>query len=182
MLIINFLPHLSTKCSVLSELLRLLPVVRQCASTCVRKPFDLNNFSSETTHQILTKLHRNDPQVFLYQSCSKHFRLLHKQVMMSKNRFSKCNFQKSSCPKLQGPELSYLVYGIIQRSSSKVAQIVPLGSKLIMTRGSRLCLPPPLRETYCFCLVRLSVCPSVTLCFRSITRVPFDPEPLNFIG
>ena len=31
-----------------------------------------------------------------------------------------------------------------------------------------LCLPP-LGETYCFCLVRLSVCPSVTLRFRSIT-------------
>ena len=30
--------------------------------------------------------------------------------------------------------------------------------------------------------VLLSVCPSVTLCFRSITRVPFDPEPSNFIG
>jgi len=37
-----------------------------------------------------------------------------------KNRFSKCNFQKSSCPKLQGPELSYLVYSIIQRSSTNI--------------------------------------------------------------
>jgi len=30
--------------------------------------------------------------------------------------------------------------------------------------------------------VCLSVRPSVTLRFRSITRVPFDPEPSNFIG
>jgi len=30
-----------------------------------------------------------------------------------KNMFSKCNFQKSSCPELQGPELSYMVYSII---------------------------------------------------------------------
>jgi len=30
--------------------------------------------------------------------------------------------------------------------------------------------------------VRLAVCPSVTLRFRSITQVPFDPEPSNFIG
>jgi len=29
--------------------------------------------------------------------------------------------------------------------------------------------------------VRPSVCPSVTLRFRSITQVPFDPEPSNFI-
>jgi len=28
------------------------------------------------------------------------------------NRFSKCNFQKSSYPKLQGSELSYVVYNI----------------------------------------------------------------------
>ena len=38
---------------------------------------------------------------------------------------------------------------------------------------------PPLGETYCFAL---SVCPSATLRFRSITQVPFDAEPLNFIG
>ena len=44
-----------------------------------------------------------------------------------------------------------------------------------------LCLPL-LGKTYCFCLVRLSVCPSVTPRFRSITRVPFDPEPSNFKG
>jgi len=43
----------------------------------------------------------------------------------------KCNFQKSSCLKLQVPGLSYLVYNsIIQRSSTKVVQIMPLGLKL----------------------------------------------------
>ena len=47
--------------------------------------------------------------------------------MGSKFRFSKCNFQKSSCLKLQGPGLSYLVYSIIYRSSTKVVQIIPLG-------------------------------------------------------
>jgi len=54
-----------------------------------------------------------------------------------KNRFSKCNFHKSSCPKLQGPELSYLVYSIIQRSSTKVVQIMPLGSILTPPQGSQ---------------------------------------------
>jgi len=49
MLIINFLAHLSTKCSV-SYCDNLLPVVRQCISACVRKLFHLNDFSSETTH------------------------------------------------------------------------------------------------------------------------------------
>ena len=34
-----------------------------------------------------------------------------------KNRFSKCIFQKSSCLKLQGPELSNLVYIASSRSS-----------------------------------------------------------------
>jgi len=68
---------------------------------------------SETAHWIFTKLHRKDPWVVPYQSCSNHFSWLHKYVTGSKNRFSKCSFQKSSCPKLQGPELSYLVYNII---------------------------------------------------------------------
>ena len=54
--------------------------------------------------------------------------------------FSKCNFQKSSCLKLQGPELSYLVYSIIKRSSTKVVQIMPLGSKLTGPRGSQFTL------------------------------------------
>ena len=102
-----------------------------CPSSCVvRQLFYLNIFYSETTHWILTKLHRNDPKVFLYQNCSNGYSWLHKQVTGSKNRFSKFNFQKSSCLKLQGPEVSYLVYSIIQRSSTKVVQIMPLGSKL----------------------------------------------------
>ena len=49
---------------------------------------------------------------------------------ISKNRFSKYNFQKSSFLKLQSPELSYLIYNIIKRSSTKVVQIMLLGPVL----------------------------------------------------
>ena len=45
--------------------------------------------------------------------------------------FSKCNFQKSSCLKLQGPVLSYLIYNIIKRSSTKAVQIMTLGFSII---------------------------------------------------
>jgi len=37
-----------------------------------------------------------------------------------KNRFSKGNFQKSSCLTVQGPQLSNLMYNIILRSSTKI--------------------------------------------------------------
>jgi len=60
--------------------------------------------------------------------------------MGSKNMFSKCNFQRSFCLKLQGPELSYLVYSIIYRSSTEVVQIIPLGSKLTPHRGHNFTL------------------------------------------
>ena len=60
----------------------------------------------------------------------------HQQVMGSQNRFSKCNFQ-IFCLKLKGPELSYLVYNIIQRSSTKVVQIMPLGPNLTPPQGSQ---------------------------------------------
>jgi len=39
--------------------------------------------------------------------------------------------------KLQGPELLYLVYSIISRSSTKVVQIMPLGLKLTLARWSQ---------------------------------------------
>ena len=50
-------------------------VRRACVRACVRasvraSTISLNNISSETTYWILTKLHRNDPWVVLYQSCS----------------------------------------------------------------------------------------------------------------
>jgi len=134
----TFLAHLSTKCSGWAIVTGLCPsssVVRR-ASCVVRKLFYLNIFSSETTHWIWTKLYRNDPWLVPYQSCSNGSDWLHKYVTGSKSRFSKCNFQKS-CLKLQGPELSYLVYSIIQRSSTKVVQIMPLGSKLTPPRGSQ---------------------------------------------
>jgi len=64
---------------------RSLSVVRRRASCGVRRPssvvrklFYLNIFSSETAHWILTKLHRNDPWVVSYQSCSNCSSWLHK--------------------------------------------------------------------------------------------------------
>ena len=57
---------------------RSLSVVRRRASCVVRKLFYLNSFSSETAHWILTKLHRNDPWVVPYQSCSNGSDWLHK--------------------------------------------------------------------------------------------------------
>jgi len=51
--------------------------------------------------------------------------------------FLKCNFQKSSCLKLQGPELSYLIYSINNKSSTKVVQIMHLGLKETPPRVSQ---------------------------------------------
>jgi len=64
---ILFLAHLST-----------LSAVRRRPSCVVRKLFYLNIFSSETAHWILTTLHRNDPCVVPYQSCSNYSSWLHK--------------------------------------------------------------------------------------------------------
>jgi len=47
----------------------LWPAFVRRASSVVRKLFYLNIFSSETTHWILTKLHRNDPWVVPFQLC-----------------------------------------------------------------------------------------------------------------
>jgi len=50
------------------------PIVLHPSSVrpCLRaSTISLNNFSSETAHWILTKLHRNDPRVVPYQRCSK---------------------------------------------------------------------------------------------------------------
>ena len=89
-----FLAHLSTKCSGWAIVIGLCPssvvvrrpscVVRRASSvvrrpSCVvRKLLYLNIFSSETAHWILTKLHRNDPWVVPYQSCSNGSDWLHK--------------------------------------------------------------------------------------------------------
>ena len=54
-----FLAHLSTKCSV-SFCDPSMSVVHACVQI----------FSSETAYWILTKLHRNDPWVVPYQSCT----------------------------------------------------------------------------------------------------------------
>ena len=54
-------------------------VVRPCDRASVRpSTISLNNISSETTYWILTKLHRNDPWVVLYQNCSNRSSWLHK--------------------------------------------------------------------------------------------------------
>jgi len=94
---------------------RHLSVVRRRASFVVRRPsfvvrqlYYLNIFSSETAHWILTKLHSNDPGGPLTK-LFKPFQLVAYVGHVVKNRFSKCNFQKSSCLKLQCPELSYLI-------------------------------------------------------------------------
>jgi len=77
--LLSFLAHLSTKCSGWAIVTSLCPssvVVRRAASVVRRaacsvcKLFCLNIFSSETTHWILTKLHRNNPWLVPYQSCS----------------------------------------------------------------------------------------------------------------
>jgi len=72
-----------------------------------------------------------EPWVVPYQNCSNRSSWLHKLVMGSINRFLKWNFKKSSCLKLQGPDLYYLVYSIIYRSFTTVVQIMPLGFSII---------------------------------------------------
>ena len=70
---------------VLSELLwsfnvrRPSSVVRASVRASVRpSTISLNYISSETAYWILTKLHRNDPWVVPYQSCSNRSSWLHK--------------------------------------------------------------------------------------------------------
>ena len=54
-------------------------VRRPCVLACVcASTISLNNISSETAYWILTKLHRNDPWVVPYQSCSNGSDWLHK--------------------------------------------------------------------------------------------------------
>ena len=53
--------------------------------------FYLNIFFSETTHWILTKLHRNDPWVVPYYSCSNGSDWLHK----TRSRGQKIGFQNA---------------------------------------------------------------------------------------
>jgi len=75
------LAHLSTKCSRWAFVMAHCPssIVRACVRASVRaSTISLNNISSETTWWILTKLHRNDPLVVPYQSCSNRSSWLHK--------------------------------------------------------------------------------------------------------
>jgi len=79
-----FLAHLSTKCSVSfcdpsMSGVRRPSSVRPCVRASVRpSTISLNYISSKTAYWILTKPHRNDPWVVLYQSCSNRYSWLHK--------------------------------------------------------------------------------------------------------
>jgi len=88
-----------------------LPGGHNFTSNYIRK--SLKDIFSWTANGNLTKLDRNGPWVVPYKNCLNGSDWLHKYVTGSKNRFLKCNFQKSYWLKLQGPELSYLVYSII---------------------------------------------------------------------
>jgi len=89
-----FLAHLSTKCSgwaivtglCLSSVVVRLPsyVVRHSSSVNF---FYLKIFSSETAHWILTKLHRNDPYVVLYLSCSRGHNFTLNYIRKTSNDF-----------------------------------------------------------------------------------------------
>jgi len=92
---------------------RPVSVVRHRPSCVVRQLFYFNIFSSETAHWILIKLHRNGSSVSPTNVVQ--------MVLIgyiSSSRGQKIGFQnailkKSSCLKLQDPELSYLVYSIV---------------------------------------------------------------------
>jgi len=88
-----------------------------------------NDFLSWTDNGNLTKLDRNGPRVVLYHSCSKGSDLLHKRSHGKKWVF-KMQFSKLFLSDTKRPIVSYLVYSIIYRSSTKVAQVMPLGSYL----------------------------------------------------
>jgi len=69
------------------KVLKVIFVMAYCPSSIVRpsdrasvraSTISLNNMSSETAYWILTKLHRNDPWVVPYQSCSNRSSWLHK--------------------------------------------------------------------------------------------------------
>ena len=70
----------SPEYEVLSELLWFFNVRRPSSvRPCVRpSTISLNKISSETAYWTLTKLHRNDPWVVPYQSCSNRSSWLHK--------------------------------------------------------------------------------------------------------
>ena len=63
---------------VLSVRAQLAFVILQCPASVRVSTISLNNISSETAYWILTKLHRNDPWVVPYQSCSNRSSWLHK--------------------------------------------------------------------------------------------------------
>ena len=125
-----FLAHLSTMCSGWAI------VTGLCPSLCV-----VRQLFSSPKHKVLRVSYcdRSLPVVVLRPSCVNIFTLTSsplkpligfwpnytgmvpgrspikvvQMVLISCISRSQCNFQISSCPKLQGPERSYLVYSII---------------------------------------------------------------------
>jgi len=87
---------------------------------------------------------------------------------------------------LDQPWICFNVIDFVDTSMYKEgsANMLWLFSFYVFINVQYLCLPPSGGDIlFLPCpSVRLSVCPSVTLRFRSITQVPFDPEPSNFIG
>jgi len=108
------------------------PIVRRPSSVhpCVR-PFvrpstiSLNNFSSKTTHWILTILHRNDPWVVLYQSCSNRSSWLHKYVTRLQNRFLRLLFSRAGYASW-GLSLSSVQNAIFKKLLYKASSRCPL--------------------------------------------------------
>jgi len=76
-----FLGQLSTMCPRWAFVMTHCPssIVSASVRACIRpSTISLNNFSSDTTYWILTKLHRNDPLAVLYQNCSNRSSWLNK--------------------------------------------------------------------------------------------------------
>jgi len=112
-LVINFLAHLSKKCSVSFCDPSMSGVRRWRVSVCA----SVNNFFKQ--HLLWNRLLDFDQTLQKWSLGGPLSKLLRTVPVgcISKSWgqifFSKCNIQKISCPKLQGPELSYLVYSII---------------------------------------------------------------------
>jgi len=109
---------------------------------------NFNQLLTWTANVNLTKIYRNGPWVVPYQNYSNGSDWLHKKVTGSWNRFSKCNCQKSSCLKLQGPEHSYMVYNIIERSSTNVVQNMPLGHNFTLNYMRKTFSLEPIMEIW----------------------------------
>jgi len=62
--------------------------------------------------------------------------------------FQNAIVKKSSCLKLQGPEHSYIVYNIIERSSTNVVQNMPLGHNFTLNYIRKTSSLEPIMEIW----------------------------------